>query len=574
MKLEDIKKILTPRINPGLIAQAQTEGIADETIFTQKLLTAMTQAKLKLLIQSPWQLSALCSGLVNYKAPIDWMQTDTIGATPAHYVAWSGNLEQLIWLLTQDKDALTRKDYSGRTAVHYAAWSGNPACLEWLLTIDKDALTRKNWYDRTVAHYVALSGNPDCLEWLLKQDKDALTREDNQGRTIVHFAALSGNPTCLQWLLKQDKDALTQKDNQDLTIVHFAALSGNPTCLQWLLTQDKDALTREDNQGRTAVHYAAWSGNPACLQWLLKQDKDALIRKDNQDCTAAHYVALSGNPACLEWLLTQDKGALTRKDNQGSTAVNFAALSGEPAQLNKVFQVTNAHNFKGQLQEAAADNATIYTTLQKALESNYSLIDVEYSRKALPENKKAIDTLLKRNQLVMEGVINAIEKSRPQMFFFGTKTTPAKQALFDQAVSVKQRACSLRSNEEKATIFQEILTLAKEFWAIKLKLSPELIDTPLAILDRYLEQVPDNIQSQPNLQKAAFRTALNNLAAKGGADNWDQTLDIINDQKIAPSPHLDVIIQYFHYRKILNIPGKAPEATQTLSMDHRSINFE
>ena len=471
MKLEDIKKILTPRINPGLIAQAQAEGIADETIFTQKLLTAMTQAKLKLLIQSPWQLSALCSGLVNYKAPIDWMQTDTIGATPAHYVAWSGNLEQLIWLLTQDKDALTKKDYSGRTAVHYAAWSGNPACLEWLLTIDKDALTRKNWYDRTVAHYVALSGNPDCLEWLLKQDKDALTRKDNQG------------------------------------------------------------------------------------------------------CTAAHYVALSGNPACLEWLLTQDKDALTRKDNQGSTAVNFAALSGEPAQLNKVFQVTNAHNFKGQLQEAAADNATIYTTLQKALESNYSLIDVEYSRKALPETKKAIDTLLKRNQLVMEGV-NAIEKSRPRMFFFGTKTTPAKQALFDQAVSVKQRACSLRSNEEKATIFQEILTLAKEFWAIKLKLSPELIDTPLAILDSYLEQVPDNIQSQPNLQKAAFRTALNNLAAKGGADNWDQTLDIINDQKIAPSPHLDVIIQYFHYRKILNIPGKAPEATQTLSMDHRSINFE
>ena len=107
-----------------------------------------------------------------------------------------------------------------------------------------------------------------------------------------------------------------------------------------------------------------------------------------------------------------------------------------------------------------------------------------------------------------------------------------------------------------------------------MKLSPELIDTPLAILDSYLEQVPDNIQSQPNLQKAAFRTALNNLAAKGGADNWDQTLDIINDQKIAPSPHLDVIIQYFHYRKILNIPGKAPEATQTLSMDHRSINFE
>ena len=120
MRTEDIKKILTPLIPPTLLVQAQAEGIPDEAIFTQQLFISITQLETKLLIQSPWQLSALGSGLINYKAPIDWEQADNRGATPAHYVAWSGNQEQLLWVLSQDTDALTRKDSYGRTAVHYA----------------------------------------------------------------------------------------------------------------------------------------------------------------------------------------------------------------------------------------------------------------------------------------------------------------------------------------------------------------------------------------------------------------------------------------------------------------------
>ena len=72
MKTEDIKKILLPLIPSTLLAQAQAEGISDNAIFNHQLFVAMTKQIPELLIQSSWQLSALGSGLKNYKAAIDW----------------------------------------------------------------------------------------------------------------------------------------------------------------------------------------------------------------------------------------------------------------------------------------------------------------------------------------------------------------------------------------------------------------------------------------------------------------------------------------------------------------------
>src|SRR3990167_6161708 len=224
MNTEDIKKILLPRINPELLRQAQNEGIPDAAIFNQRLFLLMTQLTPNLVIQFPWQLSAFGSGLVNYQLPIDWGQTDNTGGSPAHYVACSGNPDMLAWVLTHDKDALTRKTNDGLTAVHYAAWSGNPAILAWVLTHDKDALTRKNNNGATAVHYAAWSGNPAILAWMLTHDKDVLTRKTNDGATAVHFAAWSGNPAILAWVLTHDKDALTRKNNNGATAaVHFAA---------------------------------------------------------------------------------------------------------------------------------------------------------------------------------------------------------------------------------------------------------------------------------------------------------------------------------------------------------------
>src|SRR3990167_3431949 len=169
MNTEDIKKILLPRINPELLRQAQNEGIPDAAIFNQRLFLLMTQLTPNLVIQFPWQLSAFGSGLVNYQLPIDWGQTDNRGVFPVHYVACSGNPVILAWVLTHDKDALTRKTNDGLTAVHYAAWSGNPAILAWVLTHDKDALTRRTYDGLTAVYFAAWSGNPAILQHLLHE---------------------------------------------------------------------------------------------------------------------------------------------------------------------------------------------------------------------------------------------------------------------------------------------------------------------------------------------------------------------------------------------------------------------
>lgn len=202
MNTQEIKAILAPLIKPELLQQAYDAGVTDEAIFTQQLYIVMKQRSPGTLIQYPWQLLALGSKLKDMKGFKDWEQQDNLGAFPAHYVAWSGSLDDMKWVVGQDKVALTRKTNVGSTIAHYAAFSGNQALLEWLLDQDSTILGITNGPGFTIAHFAVQSRNPAILDWLVHHDPAALSRDDNYSRTPMHIAAWSGIPAQLNKVLQ------------------------------------------------------------------------------------------------------------------------------------------------------------------------------------------------------------------------------------------------------------------------------------------------------------------------------------------------------------------------------------
>lgn len=231
-----------------------------------------------------------------------------------------------------------------------------------------------------------------------------------------------------------------------------------------------------------------------------------------------------------------------------------------------MFQALNSNSFKGDLVERAnkSNIATIYTTLQEALENNFALTEVTYPTQVEPRTKEAIEILLKRNQLIITAV-NAIEKSgKPGTFFSGPKAQ-AQQALFEAAVNLKQRAYSLQSEEEKAAFFQDILRVSQAHWTKTLNIKPDLLDTPVEVLNKFFNNLPEKVQSKRNQEKWMIGKVLSVIKIARCETNWEKIINIVNTEIVTPSAQLNPLMDYLNYRKILGISGE-----QTLPMPDSS----
>ena len=306
----------------------------DFELLYQRLRVAMraNYFRCRLLVIEHWQLQALGGLTLSKDALLDTATyRDNRGATPYHYIAWTGNPQALDRIKSHDPQALQLKDYSGRTPIHYAAWSGNPQALDWILRHYPHALrSEEDNYFKTPIHYAAWSGNPQALDWILRHYPKMLVGKNNYPyilRTAILYAAWSGNPQALDWIQSHAPEALKQTTNllgnYRITPIHYAAWSGNPQALDWIFRHDPQALELEDDHGKTPIHYAAWSGNPQALDWIQSHNPQALELQDNDGYTPIHYAARSGNPKALnQALLHQTNPARWRLYGADSTINN------------------------------------------------------------------------------------------------------------------------------------------------------------------------------------------------------------------------------------------------------------
>lgn len=247
--------------------------------------------------------------------------SDKNGILPLHYAAWSGNLEFVKLLFSENTK--NSQSQNGKTPLHYAMQSGNPEVVKFLLDKKVD-LGLANKEGNLPIHVAILTKKLPFLELLLAADKTLLNRKGYGGLTPLCKAAKSNQFALAKFLLDQGADQSIPDDMGDLPI-HWAASSKDEKLCELLFSEEfKDS---KGDRGNTPLHYAADSGNPQVVKFLL--DQKANFRAVNNDGDLPLHIAASyGEEEMVKLLYTED--TKDAKGLESETPMICAIMSKKP----------------------------------------------------------------------------------------------------------------------------------------------------------------------------------------------------------------------------------------------------
>jgi ankyrin repeat protein len=310
------------------------------------------------------------------KMPKKSQQVDNWGARPVHYLAWTGNLNFIKWIVKNSPKALEQKDKFNRTPIHFLGWSGNLDALDLIKATCPKELTKEDSLGATPIHYLAWSHNPKALSWIKGNNAKDLKKKDSYGRTPIHYFAWSDKTDVSQQMQAISPKDFKVKDNIGKSTIHFASITGNCEKLQFIYVNYPKALHKTDKYGRTPIHFAAKSGNPEVFDWVTDNCADTLKGKSKNGAIPSNYAALSGNPHALNQAL---------------------ALSQSP----ETWALCNAFS--------RDESIHITKTLMKALKTNYTLTAIEFNDFSIGEKAKALITQnLSRNLSIKHTIVRFI----------------------------------------------------------------------------------------------------------------------------------------------------------------------
>ena len=126
-------------------------------------------------------------------------ETITMGLTPMHAAALSGDLETMQSLYDKDPELIRQVDETGQTPVHSAAKAGNWKAIMWLCKKDPALARQADTSGQTPMHSAAKAGSVQAMQMLFAHGS-GLHPVDKEGRTPLHFATLNGHLEAIQWL--------------------------------------------------------------------------------------------------------------------------------------------------------------------------------------------------------------------------------------------------------------------------------------------------------------------------------------------------------------------------------------
>jgi hypothetical protein len=186
---------------------------------------------------------------------------DADGETMVHYIARSGNVEALNWMLVNAEGLrglgvdIAAQDADGETMVHYIARSGNVEALNWMLVnaeglrgLGVDIAAKDKLFKATFVHSIARSGKVAVLDWMLAKAEglkslgvDIAAKDKLFKATFVHSIARSGKVAVLDWMLAKAEGLkslgvdIAAKDKFKSTLVHHIAIRGKVNAVMWAL---------------------------------------------------------------------------------------------------------------------------------------------------------------------------------------------------------------------------------------------------------------------------------------------------------------------------------------------------
>ncbi len=165
--------------------------------------------------------------------------------TPIHLACLTGNTEQIINMLKQDRHLVDARDHED-TPLHCAAIEAVARLLiEW-----KADVNARGWMAQTPLHVAAFQGHADIVDLLIRHGADVNARR-TRGDTPLHWAA---NAEIAQILIEHGA-VLAAQDSFGQLPFHWAARYAHADVVSLLLSHNADVHAR-DKAGKTPLFLA------------------------------------------------------------------------------------------------------------------------------------------------------------------------------------------------------------------------------------------------------------------------------------------------------------------------------
>ncbi len=290
--------------------------------------------------------------LIGEGTPVD--ARDSLGGTPLHDAAWSGEAEVATYLIAMGADVNAKHNEGGSTPLHYAVLTNHPEVAEVLLNHGADVKAPYKT-SQTPLHLAASRGYGRIAAMLIAHGADVNAR-DATGATPLSEAAWTGEAEMVRLLLSKGASASEANPDTGMTPLHAAASRGYKEVAKALIEAGARADVK-DKSGATPLYLALQFQRMDVVDLLVRDRQGNLPKPQSIDAKAVlrdevlrgrtnvvamlldlmpplgsttllHDAALKGHIDVIELLLAHGAD-INSKNAQGGTALHDAALAGQ-----------------------------------------------------------------------------------------------------------------------------------------------------------------------------------------------------------------------------------------------------
>lgn len=213
----------------------------------------------------------------------------------------------------------TQRSSSDYCPVHYVAMSGSVVAMKYIIEVLKLDPTSFDPNGRNVLHYAALSGSVDAMKYAV----DVLhIHPDSANKLIANtllFAAQSGSVAAMEYVinvLKHDPKSVNQSGSNAL---HFAAQSGSIEAMKYAIDVLKIDPKSVNKTGGNILHYAA-QGSVKGVRYVRLLSYKLNLKLDPTVCDwsghdAFYHADLAGKGLIREILTLPIEKIISQSDN-------------------------------------------------------------------------------------------------------------------------------------------------------------------------------------------------------------------------------------------------------------------
>ena len=285
----------------------------------------------------------------------EYLNMDDQMRKPVHYAACCPSDGPLRYLVSQNVD--TREHDNMRTTpLMYASRAGMVENVRFLLEENRSIVAAKDRHGYSAIHYAAENGHHEIVELIINAGvKIALGGADR--KTVLHIAAALGDLETVKFLVEKGAK-VTAKDKFKRTPLVLASKNGNISVVSYLLQQGSP-YDEADSSGNTALHYACAYGYPEVIDSLIEAGANPNAN-NSWNLSPTAVALLKSYFSCLRRMLDNPATDVNCVDDEGRTLISNAIKTINAQNFNHVAYLLRDKNANSNIPDAKGLTAFDY----------------------------------------------------------------------------------------------------------------------------------------------------------------------------------------------------------------------